>query len=139
MRRLRYQPVIDAAIVFDANGDVTGLVSEPLTPTIQLTVLPNTQTPREGGHDWAPDGTKIVYVDLVTNSDQQIRVADLIAGESTLLVTGGTQVAWSPDGAKIAYQAFQDIYTISPGGTGAKRIAKHTGNGPNRTFVGVPH
>jgi len=72
---------------------------------------------------WSPDGTKLALVAdslAVMNADA--------TGKHTFGV-GASHVAWSPDGTKLAYvstgingQAANDIYTISPNGTGALRI-----------------
>jgi len=123
-----------AGIVFDGAGNVVGLDAQPLVPAIDLPVPLNAGM--DGDHDWAPDGTQIAYV--VTIPFSEIYVADLDGGGSTFLDTG-LQPAWSPDGARIAYQKFDGIHTIRPDGSdGTRIISAGSANGPNATFVALP-
>ena len=55
---------------------------------------------------WSPDGEKIAYTSRV-NGRFQIRIANLITGESQIVAGEGSneQPTWSPDGQWIAFQS----------------------------------
>ena len=128
-----------ADITFDAGGNVVGLDVQPLGPTIDLTIeTNNSNLPAGGSHDWAPDGTRIVYdTRATTGSPSVIYVADLAGGGSTELASGGGPV-WSPDGAKIAFARWDAILTIDPDGTGETAIIKAKSRGKDPESIGGP-
>jgi hypothetical protein len=115
-----------AAVVFDADGNVSGLDAQPAAPAVAASLSPDMQglgpslTPDVKGHDWSPDGSRVVHARR--NSPYELRISGL-SGSSLRLVAGGTQPRWSPDGGRIAYWA-GGVYTISPDGSGAKLVSE---------------
>ena len=128
VRRLTFNSVVDRAPVLSPDGTKI-LFRRELNPdnvfvmnvngTGQAGLAPGTRA------EWSPDGTEIA---LVTVTDTLCVMNADATGKRSLGV-GAEFVAWSPDGAKLAYvstglagQAVNDIYTIAPNGTGALRI-----------------
>ena len=78
------------------------------------------------GHDWSPDGTRIVY----NSTARQLFVADLLAGNVSPSLTADERVAtpvWSPDDTKIAFGIAicnGGIATINPDGSEQKLIIR---------------
>jgi len=120
-----------AGIDFDVAGNVVGLDAQPdpFSPAISLRFNSD-----GSNHDWAPDGTKIVYENA---PDSELHIADLVGGGTTFLASG-IQPAWSPDGGTIVFQQWSGINTISPDGSGQTLIIKSSNKGRNRTFVALP-
>ena len=120
-----------ADIEFDVDGNVVGLDAQPdpFSPAIALRFNSD-----GSNHDWAPDGTRIVYENA---PDSELHIADLVGGGTTFLVSG-IQPAWSPDGGTIAFQQWSGINTIRPDGSGQTLILKSANKGRNRTFVALP-
>ncbi|MGB7923144.1 MAG: hypothetical protein WCF57_07860 [Pyrinomonadaceae bacterium] len=88
---------------------------------------------------WSPDGSKIAFVrglDLTINGNAfipwcvsaEIYVLDVEGGWETNLTGGGggTDPAWSPDGASIAFSSYRqdnyEIYTMNANGSNVKRL-----------------
>ena len=130
-----------ADITFDGAGNVEGLVGQPVFPLVpELLVVGDDGIlePDMGGHDWAPDASRIVY----KNTASQLVIADLVAGTATVLPTDNpaTFPVWSPDGSRIAFQRNVfggSIVTVTVDGSVEKVIVKNRGGG-NPTFVGTP-
>ena len=82
-----------------------------------------------GFPSWSPDGKRIVY--RVAGSEQGMRIVNLEDGKGTTPTTDYDNFpAWSPKGDLIEFTSFRDgdfeIYTISPDGSGVRRLT-HTG------------
>ncbi len=81
--------------------------------------------------DWSPDGTRLAFStscgpSCVTAGDPYngIHVADLVRGTDELVVPGeeGGDLAWSPDGTRIAYASDNRIFVIQADGSGRTPI-----------------
>ncbi len=112
-----------ADVLFDAAGNVTGLMAQPAAPAV-VAGLDSSLTPDVKGHDWSPDGSQVAHERWNSSNSYEIRISDL-SGSSRRLVAGGSQPRWSPDGSKIVYTNV-GICTISPDGSGAKTVIKNT-------------
>jgi hypothetical protein len=117
-----------ATVLFDEDGDVTGLAAAP-HQLVSVGVFPGgagTWWPDvDSMHfDWSPDLTEIVY----SNADNSaLLTQDLITGEVWTLTTGGTPYAakWSPVGNLIVFaNGYGGIETIAPDGTGRRQIIR---------------
>ncbi len=87
---------------------------------------------------WSPDSSKIIWVRdigisdgrfvfLVMNADgsnqtQLMFPADFWDPKAHVLMP-----AWSPDGKKIAFSCFRDIYTMKPDGSGWRQLTSQSG------------
>jgi Tol biopolymer transport system component len=89
------------------------------------------------GSGWSPDGTRVVYAG--NGKPGALYVADASGKHRKLLLEGKrvhgnlADVAWSPDGSKIAFDAGSPghIYVIRPDGTGLRQITHgHEDGGP---------
>ncbi len=122
--------VYEAEILFDGNGDVTGLAAQPGTPAIAVSLVVWSQhyfagelAPDVFEMDWAPDGAQIAYARVST---MELRIANTSGGGQALVSgTVARAPAWSPDGTKIAFGSATGISTIKPDGTGLKQIILH--------------
>ena len=128
-----------ADLAFDADGNVTGLVTQPAAPA-----FPRPLVTTSGGQawnvwpdidsvSWAPDSTQLAYGFGGSQSSWQVGVANL-SGSNRVLVSKGNDPLWSPDGGKIAYQDGRDLFTVAVDGSGIKLV----GRGSPRTFAGAP-
>jgi Tol biopolymer transport system component len=76
-------------------------------------------------HDWSPTGDEVVY-ELASVS---VVKATKFFGDGTTQTRNlgtGRSPNWSPDGARIAFLKFGEIWTVLPDGTGAVRITSAT-------------
>ncbi len=65
----------------------------------------------------SPDGTHLIYSD-----DKSVHMLDISTGQDSPLGTGGLIPVWSPDGLRIMYTTFTDLYMMQADGTGARKI-----------------
>ena len=96
------------------------------------------------GPRWAPDGQRLVYVDVVASRDPsdvgQLRAGRIIVagadGMSRQTVAVGTAPAWSPDGTTLAFIRYRfasvrgtfypnesTLYTVRADGSGLRQLA----------------
>ena len=84
-------------------------------------------------HDWAPDGTWIVYDDTgVAPPDIYVAVPGSPAWNQTL-VGLGTDPRWSPDASRILFNAPDGISTMTPSGTDVQLIVPDPPDNPSKT------
>ena len=121
-----------AAVAYDGNGNVVGLVQQPTVPLVPLALVFGDASAYFGGnlapdifsHDWAPDGLKIVH-DRRSNL-AELWVADAVSGNTVriLATDHANQPVWSPDGTRIAFQSSAGIDTVAPNGGSRSTIIK---------------
>jgi Tol biopolymer transport system component len=77
---------------------------------------------------WSPDGKKVAYESLAQDWSQALYVTDLKTGVTTLLkgVAYGNDVSWAPDGQKIMFDDWNNIYTI-PASGGTPTLVREAG------------
>jgi Tol biopolymer transport system component len=83
----------------------------------------------DGQPAWSPDGHRLAFTVLRAQPDRLPAIYVMNAnGSGAHRLTGcrpgcaGSQPAWSPDGTKIAFAGNQDIYTVTPTGSGVTRL-----------------
>jgi hypothetical protein len=107
-----------ADLVFRQDGNISGLVASPTTPTLAFP-LDSYGWPTLDQHSWDPTCTKVVY------QENGLWVADLSKGTRTHIYSGcATDPDWSPDGGRIVMGngTGGTIYTIRPNGKGLTRV-----------------
>jgi Tol biopolymer transport system component len=67
---------------------------------------------------WSPNGKYVAYESVDQNWYQALYVTDLRTGKTTLLTGGenGNDVSWAPDGQKLMFDDWYNIYTVPAGG-----------------------
>lgn len=81
---------------------------------------------------WSPDGTKIAYFNNDSPDDIHVMNAD---GSNNVIITGGNGInmypVWAPDGSRILFTSnragWEELYLISPGGSGLTRLTYYSG------------
>ena len=100
------------------NADGTGLVHVAGGPGISF-----------HGPVWSPDGSRLAVVTNATGSEYAIHLMNPDGTGITSLRVAGGNLAWSPDGREIAYQASAngniDIYALELSGGGIRRLTDH--------------
>ena len=83
--------------------------------------------------DWAPDGSRLVFQELVCSPSCVSTRVDTIHADGTGFATvhgAAADPAWSPDGTRIVYDntadGDQEIYLMNPDGTGDLRLTDNT-------------
>jgi hypothetical protein len=113
-----------ASLVFDGNGSIVGLASQPVTPVISVPLVevqPGDWRPDLAAYSWAPDGERVTY----TSSDSDLWVANLFNVHTRISTRNAHAPQWSPDGASIAFTG-GGIWTIKPNGKALKRVVADT-------------
>jgi hypothetical protein len=100
-----------AEVVYDGDGNVSSLAAQPTDALVEASGLDD--------HHWSPDGGKIVHASVFT-----MTVVDVSSGDSTVLSVSGGQPVWSPDGTRIAYVSYGNLYTCRPDGTDDRQILR---------------
>jgi Tol biopolymer transport system component len=72
---------------------------------------------------WSPDDSQLVFEHRETSGARAIYRVNASGGGLRRLAAGSTP-AWSPDGTRIAFVRGKDVYSITPGGTGARKLTK---------------
>ncbi len=96
--------------------------------------------PAQSPVDWSPDATRIAYGD----SDGLV-IRDMTTGQNTRIrispARNAYRPAWSPDGTKIAFEAFTgndstwfDIHVVNADGTGLRNLTKSFGGDWNPSW-----
>ncbi len=109
--------IYTADVVFDVDGNVTGIAAQPAGPAITVS--------NASLHDWSPDGGRMVVNVDVTGTSGSLWIVDLASGDVDSLSTGApaTGPVWSPDGTLIAFAGSDGtIRTIEPDGSGERVI-----------------
>jgi len=72
------------------------------------------------GGGWSalsPDGAHLIYGD-----EKGLHILDIPTGQDTLLGVDGDVPVWSPDGTRIMYTTFSDLYVMNADGSGSQKI-----------------
>ena len=122
--------IYTASPVFDANGNITGLVAQPTTPAIPFPLVetaPGDFWPAFEDYSWGPAGERVVYTEVGTHD---LLIADLLGNPHQRIFAGyALWPQWSPDGTKIAFTTVTlGIATIKENGTQLRVIISPTSN-----------
>ncbi|MBW3540324.1 MAG: hypothetical protein KY476_08640 [Planctomycetes bacterium] len=117
-----------ATVLFDANGNVTGLDGPPFLLVSVGVIQASNGTWYPDAYGWhvdfSPDLQEIVY----SNDDRsEMRVMDVLTGQFSTITTGKSPYGalWSPAGDLIVFgNGFGGIETIRPDGSGRKEIIR---------------
>ena len=122
------------AVVSDRNGheviyvmNADGSGEQPVTSATADSIHPN----------WSRDSRKLIYCaddDLhpPKKNEAAIYVVDLQSGQTTTLISGGTNTypSWSPDGRQIAFRKMlgemnSEVFVANSDGTGQRNLTNH--------------
>ncbi len=80
---------------------------------------------------WSPDDSQLLFEHRETSGARGIYRVNANGGGLRRLAAGSTPAS-SPDGTRIAFVRGKDVYSITPGGTGARKLTKtkRTTSGP---------
>lgn len=121
--------IYTAPLVFDANGNISGLGALPtLTIPLPLVLVESEDcpVPDVNYYSWAPTADMFVYQ---KRSDLYgVWVADLNGSESKISSNPGYGPEWSPNGKLIAYSVGGNLVTIKPTGRNELWIVRRTSN-----------
>jgi hypothetical protein len=113
-----------ADVAFD---ELTGLPE--LTTTPQSVVEEVDPSVDIGSLDWSPDGTQVAYGIVPRSGKGTVKMTDFLTSITRVLVADAYQPAWSPDGLKIAFIAWNaGVYTINPDGSGVQQLTNNNGD-----------
>lgn len=113
--------------LFIVDADGSNLVRVNPTGDMTPTRLEN------WGFDWSPDGTKIIYSQMLRtrkgSTRRAVLITDLATGDRTVVVRGrdwGHSPRWSPDGTAIVFliphNHRTEVYTVNTDGTNLTRL-----------------
>lgn len=118
-------------VLFDANGNVAGLPADAGAPIVvlELSADGNQNTwPSARTHDWSPNAAEIVHdVRFGASATMAVHAVVVASGVSRVLTSDGRVPRWSPDGAKVKFNRYNSVLTISPDGTGLQQILSGQG------------
>jgi hypothetical protein len=109
--------IYTAQIDFDHEGNVTGLVEQPLGPLVPLELVTvmsaeawwSSPAPDVYSHDWSPGGSAIVY----DSTRGGLFIANLETHERSVLIERfASDPVWSPDGSRIAFKCMDPVKPI---------------------------
>jgi hypothetical protein len=115
-----------ASLVFDGNGNIIGLDSQPVSPAISVSLVegqigqPDGWQPDLIAYSWAPDGEWVTYTSFDSDGSD-LWVANLLDEHALISTRNAHAPQWSPDGSKIAFTG-GGIWTIKPNGAALKRV-----------------
>lgn len=73
--------------------------------------------------DPSPDDTRLLFSgSFYDGNPPVVKVLDLRTGAVTSLGVVGNGARWSPDGTRILYEAYGDLFVMNADGTGSRRI-----------------
>jgi hypothetical protein len=132
--------IYTAPLLFDSDGNITGLGALSPTPTIPFPLVESDLLPGFSGrhglvpdldeYSWAPNGLEVVYAIVplasYSNPEEGLWVAGA-SGPHTQIFSGLSQgPQWSPIGDKIAFFSGGSIMTLKPNGRSLKTIVPRT-------------